>query len=64
MVFCLVSLSGGGAHRFLFREIRNGLALLAHLGFFGIGQLIDLLRIGEIVRTRKFEMAIAPGAQP
>ena len=47
--WCLIFLGLGGAHRIYLGKYGTGILYLLTFGLFGVGQLIDIIRIPELV---------------
>jgi len=61
---CLGFMGAAGIHRFYLGKYGSGLLYLFTFGFMGIGTVMDLFRIPEMVEDTNFKMLVRQGLLP
>jgi len=62
LLWCACLFGGCGIHRFYLGKYGSGILYLLTFGLFGIGQFIDLFRIGDMVEKENLKEQIRRGA--
>lgn len=62
LLWCACLFGGCGIHRFYLGKYGTGLLYFFTFGLFGIGQLIDLFRLGDMVEKENLKEQLRQGA--
>ena len=62
VLWCACLFGGCGIHRFYLGKYGTGLLYFFTFGLFGIGQLIDLFRLGDMVEKENLKTQLRQGA--